>query len=223
MLTEAAIKSHVYMYVVDRDFGFAPNPFHGSCTLACCMYRLRSTASVGDWVFGMGGSRLKATGRCIFGMKVTQTLTFEEYWLSDEYAVKKPVRNGSRAMMMGDNIYYRPDVTASWQQANSHHSYPDGTPNESNVRKDTKTNKVLISKKFVYFGREAPVVPAEILEGMGYENRIGHRKFSRQEAAEIVNWFRDTTRGVGRLILGDPFDFRNSDARYSAEGNKIIS
>ena len=33
--------SRVYMYVVDRDFGFAPNPFHGVRTLATCKPPIR--------------------------------------------------------------------------------------------------------------------------------------------------------------------------------------
>ena len=210
------------MYVVDRDFGFAPNPFHGACTLACCKYRLRSTAKVGDWVFGMGGSRLKSTGKCIFGMNVTEVMTFEEYWDSEEYEVKKPIRNGSRAMMVGDNIYTRANNSSPWQQADSHHSYPDGTPNQSNIDNDTETNKVLISRNFTYFGQNAPEVPCQILDEVGYENRINHRKFSEHEAAPLLEWFQESTSHLNNLVLGDPFDFRSSDARYSAEGNKII-
>lgn len=42
----------LYSYVVARDFGFAPNPFHGYCTLATCKPDIRATASVGDWVIG---------------------------------------------------------------------------------------------------------------------------------------------------------------------------
>ncbi|MCY4463553.1 MAG: hypothetical protein OXC26_24640 [Albidovulum sp.] len=57
----------MYIYVVDRDFGFAPNPFHGVRTLACCKPGIRSPAQVGDWVFGVGGKRLNATGRCAYG------------------------------------------------------------------------------------------------------------------------------------------------------------
>src|SRR5437016_3976950 len=72
--------SKVYIYVVDRDFGFAPNPFHGICTLATCKPGIRKMASVGDWVIGLGGGRLKARGRCIFAMRVSRKLTFNEYW-----------------------------------------------------------------------------------------------------------------------------------------------
>jgi Nucleotide modification associated domain 2 len=32
---------------------------------------IRRTASEGDWLIGMGGKDLKATGRCIYAMRVT--------------------------------------------------------------------------------------------------------------------------------------------------------
>ena len=66
----------VYIYVVARDFGFAPNPFHGFCTLATCKPRIRRKAEVGDWVIGMGGDRLNATGRCIYAMRVSAKVNF---------------------------------------------------------------------------------------------------------------------------------------------------
>src|ERR1700722_9311751 len=97
----------VYIYVVTRDFGFAPNPFHGCCTLAACKPQIRKKARVDDWVIGMGGSRLKAIGRCVYEMRVTATLSFNDYWAIEEYFDKRPVRNGSSLMMVGDNIYHR--------------------------------------------------------------------------------------------------------------------
>ncbi|MEW6499812.1 MAG: hypothetical protein AB1589_46215, partial [Cyanobacteriota bacterium] len=73
--------SRIYIYAIVRDFGFAPNPFHGYCTLATCKPKIRNPAKVGDWVIGMGGSkRLKATGRCIYAMCITEKITFNEYW-----------------------------------------------------------------------------------------------------------------------------------------------
>src|SRR5712692_3617380 len=98
--------SKLYMYVVDRDFGFAPNPFHGYCTLATCKPSIRARAQVGDWVVGMGGARLKATVQGVFAMVVDETLTFNGYWSNPVYLDKRPVRNGSSRMMVGDNIYY---------------------------------------------------------------------------------------------------------------------
>ena len=99
--------NNVFMYVVDRDFGFAPNPFHGLCTLATCKPITRRVAKVGDWVIGMGGGRLKATGKCVFAMKVSHRETFDSYWSNPIYKDKKPLRNGSKKMIVGDNIYWK--------------------------------------------------------------------------------------------------------------------
>src|SRR5687767_10285479 len=104
----------VYIYVVARDFGFAPNPFHGYCTLATCKPGIRSKAEVNDWVIGIGGRRLKATGRCIFAMRVSKRITFNEYWSDPTYRDKKPVRNGSCKMMVGDNIYHYDSAKKKW-------------------------------------------------------------------------------------------------------------
>ena len=43
----------VFSYVVMHDSGFAPNPFHGHCTLACCKPKIRSQAKAGDIVIGL--------------------------------------------------------------------------------------------------------------------------------------------------------------------------
>lgn len=43
----------VFTYVLDHDTGFAPNPFHGWCTLAGCKPVIRRTARIDDWIVGM--------------------------------------------------------------------------------------------------------------------------------------------------------------------------
>ena len=43
-------KCCLYSYVITRDYGFAPNPFGGICTLATCKPGIRNHATVGDWV-----------------------------------------------------------------------------------------------------------------------------------------------------------------------------
>ena len=214
---------HVYIYVVDRDLGFAPNPFHGYCSLATCKPRIRNSAQVGDWVIGVGGSRLKATGRCLFAMKITRKITFNEYWENPEYRDKKPVRNGSKKMLLGDNIYYYNAETKSWFQAHSHHSHPDGRLNEDNKDRDTQSRNVLLSTHFYYFGTLAPEIPIDILNNIGYENGINHRKFKLDEANALTNWIEQTNPNSVNLVLSDPFDFDKSEAHYSVGTNKIIT
>lgn len=217
-----AREGSVFVYVVARDFGFAPNPFFGFCTLACCKPKIRSKAAIGDWVFGISGSKLERSGHCIFGMRVTEALTFEAYWEDPRFLVKRPVRNGSRAMMLGDNIYHRISDADDWQQEDSHHSRPDGLPDVSNIERDTQTNRVLISEDFIYFGRSAPSVPSDVFDAIGYENRIGHRNFSRTEAEPLLDWFRAEARQADGRVVDDPFQFRQSAARFSSGSNKII-
>jgi hypothetical protein len=213
--------SRIYIYVVDRDLGFAPNPFHGMCTLATCKAKLRSTARVGDWIFGTGGGRLKSTGKCIFAMKVTQKLTYNEYWESADYRDKIPVRNGSKVMMLGDNIYHYDPQNELWSQAHSHHSNSDGTINEFNKKKDTVSDKVLVSKHFYYFGRCAVVIPEHILEEIGYSNRLGHRVFDFDIARGLVNWVENSFNTALNLVSCDPFDFERSEVHYSYQTNKM--
>ena len=47
----------LFSYVVARDYGFAPNPFFSTCTLATCKPKIRRTASVGDWIIGTGSKK----------------------------------------------------------------------------------------------------------------------------------------------------------------------
>lgn len=210
-----------YMYVVDRDFGFAPNPFHGYCSLATCKPEIRRTAKIGDWVIGMGGSRLKATGRCVFAMRVTDAVSFGEYWSNPAYAEKKPVRNGSSKMMVGDNIYHQDPRTGTWLQRDSHHSNQDGSANEHNVKNDTKADRVLLSRHFFYFGRLAPVVPDDILQEIGYRNGRNYRVYSDAVCAPLITWLVNTYPDLLNLVEGDPFDFDISERRYSVQDNRV--
>lgn len=145
--------SFLYSYPITRDFGFAPNPFHGICTLATCKPKIRKSAKVGDWVMGIGGCNLSRVKRkCIYLMKVTEKLAFPEYWNDSRFVLKKPTRNGSRVQMLGDNIYHKDDA-GNWIQENSHHSLSDGSVNDVNLNRDTgSTDQVLVSECFFILG-----------------------------------------------------------------------
>ena len=170
--------SHLYVYVISLDFGFAPNPFHGFCTLATCKPFIRKGAKVGDWILGVGGANLQKYGvqhKCILLMKVTEKMRTQHYWQDPCFSRKKPARNGSLKQMNGDNIYHK-NVDEQWVQEDSHHSREDGSLNQDNLDRDIQshnTDFVLISEHFFYFGSEAVSVN---LESIGYRNGIGHKK-----------------------------------------------
>lgn len=84
----------VYSYVVARDFGFAPNPFHSWCTLATCKPEIRKTEQVGDWIIGTGSATKSRAGRAVYAMRVAEILTFEQYWKDPRFLRKaaRPAR-----------------------------------------------------------------------------------------------------------------------------------
>lgn len=218
MLKES--KRTLYIYVVERDFGFAPNPFHGYCTLATCKPRIRGSANVGDWVMGVGGGRLKATGRCIFLMNVSEIITFDTYWSDTMFRAKKSFRNGSPVMMVGDNIYHRNATSEEWIQEDSHHSNPDGSTNPTNLKTDTLSANVLISTHFYYFGSVAPSVD---LPSIGYKNGRGHRKKSFEDANVVafVKNIENNHRRDRNVVIADPFDFEEAAKRVDQSTGKI--
>src|SRR5712672_36303 len=95
----------LYSYVVARDYGFAPNPFMGVCTLATCKPKIRAKAKIGDWVVGTGVASRKRSGRLVYAMRVSAAMTFNEYWNDPRFQDKKPNMRGSKKQAFGDNIY----------------------------------------------------------------------------------------------------------------------
>lgn len=214
--------SNLYTYAITRDFGFAPNPFHGFCTLATCKPRIRKAAKVGDWVMGIGGSNLREIRRkCIFLMKVSEKISFQEYWEDRRFSLKKPLRNGSRVQMLGDNIYHK-NRDGSWIQEDSHHSNPDGSPNPINVKRDTGSNdSVLISNCFYYFGRQAIEVD---LNSIGY---IKIRDFKKTNLTipsggrELIEAVFNNYRSQINMVIADPCQFMDSHQRVDQGTGKI--
>src|ERR1700691_5469200 len=126
----------LHSYVVARDYGFAPNPFFGICTLATCKPRIRSAAKIDDWVVGTGSKTRLRDDHLVYAMRVTGSLTFEEYWADPRFRRKKPNLRGSKKQAFGDNIYFRTTRNGKWRQLNSHHSLNDGSPNAENIETD---------------------------------------------------------------------------------------
>ena len=52
----------LYSYVLDHDYGFAPNPFYDVCTLATCKPSIRERAAIGDYVVGTGCAKRHRRG-----------------------------------------------------------------------------------------------------------------------------------------------------------------
>lgn len=198
----------LYSYVVARDFGFAPNPFFGTCTLATCKPDIRRSAIVGDWIVGTGSKTRKRHGNLVYVMQVAEKMTFNQYWEDRRFQLKKPNLSGSIKQRFGDNIYQL-DSDGQWFQSDSHHSLTDGSPNPKNIRRDTKADRVLVGSIFAYWGGSGPEIPAHFQSGYGAglcKSGPGHKcHFPKSMVDAFVAWFMDLDE---RGFLGDPLDWK---------------
>ena len=197
----------LYSYVVKRDYGFAPNPFFGTCTLATCKPDIRGTASVGDWIVGTGSRTQKRQGHLVYVMQVAEEMTFNQYWTDVRFQLKKPNLCGSIKQAFGDNIYVR-GHDGRWDQRNSHHSVDDGSPNQNNIRRDTKADKVLIGGSYAYWGGSGPEIPSRFRDWRGHDIckfGPGHKcHFPRDMVHAFVAWFKGLDE---RGFLDEPLDW----------------
>ena len=194
----------LYSYVIARDYGFAPNPFYGVCTLATCKPVIRKSVEVGDWVIGTGSKQNGLEGKLIFAMKVEETLSYTEYWNHPDYQRKKPNLRGSLKQAFGDNIYHKDHQ--GWVQANSHHSFEHGQPNDENLCHDTQSDRVLIGKTFAYWGGGAYNIPEDIRSSI-VKKGAGHRcNIPQKDVDNFVQWF-DSLGEYG--YSGEPYEWRN--------------
>ena len=198
----------LFSYVVARDYGFAPNPFYGVCTLATCKPKIRGTASRGDWIVGTGSSKNGRQGRLVYVMCVTEVMTFNKYWMDERFEKKKPNLRGSKKQAYGDNVYFRKDNADKWHQLDSHHSYPRGIPNLKNIKNDTQTDRILLSTEYAYWGGSGPIIPHNFRNYDGLDICCltqGHKSQCLKSLADdFVTWFRSIAVSG---CLGSPLDW----------------
>lgn len=212
----------VYLYAISHDLGFAPNPFGGVCTLACCKPNIRQRAKHGDWIVGLTGTKLAPAMRCVFAMVVTGDMTFDAYWDHPEFGSRRPKRNGTDKKLVGDNIYHRKTTDEPWVQENSVHSLADGSQCPLNTAHDTRVNRVLLSTRFIYFGLVAPSLPGEVREALNYKkNARDYRRFDADKAAPILAWLEPQVEAHSSAVLADPINFDVSFKRYSATLQRV--
>jgi hypothetical protein len=213
----------VYVYAVSYDLGFAPNPFGGLCSLACCKPNIRQRAKRGDWIVGLTGTKLKPALRCVFGMVVTDDMTFDAYWAHADFASRRPKRNGTAKKLVGDNIYHRPAIDAPWIQEDSVHSLPAGGQCPLNTSHDTRINRVLLSDRFIYFGASAPEVPPATLEKLLYKkNPRDYRRFEGEEGRALIDWLEPQLAARPHAVLNDPIDFESCAMRFSPSLQRMV-
>ncbi|MBQ9610590.1 MAG: hypothetical protein IJV15_14250 [Lachnospiraceae bacterium] len=202
----------LYSYIITRDYGFAPNPYGGMCTLATCKPVIRRKAQIGDWVAAIGGSSTPVSGKVVMLMQVQDACSYDEYWMNEQYRKKKPVFNRSMNEAYGDNIYHH--VDGKWYQELSHHSKDDGSVNYVNLDHDTGTDRVLISDNYYYFGNNAIDIPDEFSALF----RCGRGHGVNEDTALINDFIRYVHNNYLCGINGTPFNRRIGEfAHYKGE------
>ncbi|MEG0938971.1 MAG: hypothetical protein RSE32_07785 [Comamonas sp.] len=213
----------VFMYAVSYDLGFAPNPFGGMCSLACCKPRIREQARIGDWVVGMTGTKLKPAMRCIFAMEITSEATFDDYWSNPDYVSRRPVRNGTPMKQVGDNIYHRTSTDSPWQQEDSVHSLIDGSQSELNTKHDTRINRVLLSTKYVYLGSSAEPLTQQVINELEYKkNPRDYFRFKAEQVPNFIAWLKAKVAANSNRVIADPINFSLSGRRFDPERERMI-
>lgn len=198
----------LFSYVVARDYGFAPNPFFGFCTLATCKPGIRKSAEVGDWVVGTGSKAHARQGYLVYVMRLSEVLTFDRYWSDERFYRKRPNLKGSWKQAYGDNIYHK-DNDGMWRQQDSHHSYKYGRQNQQNISRDTFANSVLIGEHFTYWGGKGPIIPSQFRNWNGEDickSGPGYKcNFPNGLICQFVKWARDLECGY----RGEPLDWKH--------------
>ena len=196
-------------YIVRFDSGFAPNPFHGYCTLATCKPLIREHARIDDLLVGTGSNakNIGHGGHLVYAMRVTEILSTEDYWADPRFEDKKPNLHYNWIAASGDNIY-EPLGNGQWRQLGSYHSLSDGSANQKHIARDTGVPKILISDDFVYFGGEGPQLPAEFRDG-GKANLLRSiRNYQRVRKEETIIAFENWLRSLGvHGYQGKPWDW----------------
>jgi hypothetical protein len=195
----------LHSYIVEHDMGFAPNPFHGVCTLSACKPPIRKYAEIGDYIIGTGTARRHLQGRLVYLMKVSKIVGFDDYWKDANFARKKAVMNGSLVQRYGDNIYHRDPVTGAWIQEDSFHSRKGGEADPDNLRLDTgSTDHVLVAYWFIYWGGDGPQIPDRF-------SRFVHKGIGQKRIndATSVNEFLAWATPQGEPgVIGDPCEWK---------------
>jgi hypothetical protein len=182
----------LYTYKIVVDQGAAPNPFHGSCTLAICKPVIRRMAKPGDWVVGIGSKQLGHPDKVIYAMQVERSLPIADYY--NAYPEKRPDwSSGIFERQVGDAIYNLDDPKRP--------RLIKGVHTAKDMSRDLSGLNVLTSTLFYYFGHNAVSIPSG-LAYLGEVNR-GHRSIADLEQIKaFIDWIDSYPIG----IQGIPID-----------------
>lgn len=186
--------TRIYRYIVAYDGGTAPNPFDGYCTLAICKPAIRRTARVGDWVVGF---RSQHRGEVLYAMQVAESIPFDAFWNDPRFRNRRP----GNALVPTDNIY-RPvtdgpvgEVLLEWVENKTH--------DRDASKRDLGGRRVLVAKRFWYFGSESKSIDPELFHlAPVTQGHVVHAHRKLADVDKLVTWLSKFPHGV----QGQPID-----------------
>lgn len=187
----------LFSYKLKNDNGFAPNPFFGTLTLACCKPEIRENRTIGDYVAGFTSNALDGSKvgeeKLIYFMKITGKIPFSKYWHDERFQVKKPVSDSSDLRyQFGDNIYEPIPNSSKFNQL------PNKCHCESNIEKDLGSLQVLLSNDFYYFGAGAITLPEEIRPSIPKgQSSNGYETKDESKILKLIEYLeKNYTKGI---------------------------
>ena len=197
----------IFAYILRVDSGFAPNPFHGWCTLACCKPAIRRKARSGDWVVGITPRNLG--NRFAYAMRVDESLAFGEYWSDRRFRAKRPRwHKGAPREKCEDSCYAPTGDGKSRQMRSRHWDYENNREDERKKERDLGGKKVLVGRRFCYLGDGAVPFPAHV--SFRHPARFNRVNFTDQEKSALL----DFLDGLPQGIQGPPRNWPKDDASW---------
>lgn len=198
----------IFAYVLAFDSGFAPNPFHGWCTLACCKPAIRRRARPGDWIVGI--TRRGRDNRLAYAMKVEETLSFAEYWSDPRFRAKRPRWQTGAPVVerCGDNCYEPSGADEFRQLPSGHWDHENNRENRREKAKDLRGVRVLVGRRFCYFGANAEQFPEHV--SFQLPARFNRVNFTDQEKATLLPFLEGLPQG----IQGQPRNWPKDDVSW---------
>lgn len=185
----------LYSYIIAQDFGSAPNPFWGICTLVICKPRIRLLAQIGDWIAATGSKNSPIgdiSGKLVYVMKITEKMSMREYDSYTKLKVPQKIpewKNNDQRRRVGDSIY-----DYNYDPPNIRKS----VHNETNRVRDLRGENALISDHFYYFG-DNPIDLPKNLKGLVCKTH-GQRSVSNNLYVEpFLKWLNGLNLILNKL------------------------
>lgn len=189
------------------DKGFAPNPYHGYCTLAACTpNHMGAQLFPGDMIAGFFTDNHRP--HLVYYMTVDQVLDLNSYYHDRRFSKKKPQLAKGPEMRCGDNIYHK-GLSGVWiRDKGPFHQ------RERDYDQDTRYAKVYIAKSFGYFGcnayRDENALPKNLRGVLKKGQGIKYTKAGDLLFDEYFKWLNSRPEGIN----GEPRDMEIASAEY---------